>query len=197
MSLECFCFSLHVDQSLTKTNKKSQWMCVLNVFHDCIWLISNTHTWVLLWCVCFRYAMTLSSCTCVIFWMFCGQQRPVLGESFKSTKFRCYLPSSEEQTVTKLTRFQVTRGRLQFGQTTLWSDEMIVQLQSVTSQCFSQPFSTSSAQAYINHLCVLISPKSISKYVHSYKCMKPLLLVIFLFFCIEAHLLCCHYECEK
>ena len=81
------------DQDQQK-KKKTQWMCVLNVFHNCTGLISNnTHTCVLLWCVLFLiFYDSVEQCTLVYFWMFCAQQRPVLfiGELLNSTMFQCY-----------------------------------------------------------------------------------------------------------
>lgn len=120
------CFSLHVDQSLTKTNKKSQWMCVLNVFHDCTRLVLNTHARVLVGvCLFLIYYDSVKQCTVVS--SECSVVNSVLFFFLfffwwivKSTKFQCYC-----QVRSKLWpswRIFRSLGGVQFGQTTLWRE---------------------------------------------------------------------------
>lgn len=145
------CFSLHVDQSLTKTNKKKK--ISMNVCPECVLDCTGLEYANPLGCVCFWYSVTLvQHCTLVSFlnvlWS-TASCRLVVGRSSQPSFNVTVSPSSQEKTVTP--------RRLLFGQTTLWSEEAIVRPQSVTSQCFTEPIYTSPTQAYTNRLCVLIS----------------------------------------
>lgn len=136
------CFSLHVDQSLTKTNKKKNlnecvsWMCFTIVTGP---VFQYTHRRVSPWCVCFWYSATLSSnvLLCLLNVLWSTASCPLFGD----LKFQCC-----RQIGSKLwPGWQIFRS--------LWDvynsakphceaqkKKAIVRPQSVTSQCFSQPF---------------------------------------------------------
>ncbi len=126
------CFSLHVDQSLTKTYKKKK-----KNLNECVsWMCSRLYrtrfahpstAGVRLFLI---FSLTLYQATYTrVSWMFCGQQRPVRFRwivQFNQVLMWLSRRQSQEKTVTRLTQFQVTRGgRLQFGQTTLWSQKRL------------------------------------------------------------------------
>lgn len=87
--------SLLVNQSRIVSNKKSQWMCVLNVPYSFL----NTQTWVLQRCslVC-NVWLYQAMYTCV-FWMFCGPPDMISVNCSIHRKFWMLLWSKEQPVI--------------------------------------------------------------------------------------------------
>lgn len=144
------CFSLRVDQSLTKTNeKKSQWMCVLNVFHDCTRLFQRTPEY---YCGVFVFDI-LRRCLCV-FWMSVWSTASCLLFLWVKPSFNVTVKLGAN-----CDRADAFSGHS--GAFTIWPNHIVKRKakydHNLSPPCFSQPFYTSPTHAYINHLSLQIS----------------------------------------
>lgn len=162
------CFSLRVDQSLTKTNVKYLYIYIyiyksMNVLSaECVSRLYRTHceythTWMLPWCVCLfdilwfcRAAYPRVCWMCVLYVLFFWQV----------AQFNKVL------NVTVKVRSKLWPGWRVFS--SLWGV-------FTTTICHLSTFWVNNFPpgAYTDRLCAEL-PQSVSEYAHSYKCMKPL-----------------------
>lgn len=156
------CFSLCVDQSLIKTDTWQQ-KILMNVcpecVHDCTRLALSIRTWgVFLFLISFDSHQAMFKC---VFWMFCGRQ--VCGELLNASTFynNCL-------TVELGANCDAFTGHAEAF--TIWPNHIV-------KQKWLHVYNLSPLNILrLPHkpfLCPGFS-KSIFKYVHSDKCMKPL-----------------------